>query len=182
MSKESNFPKEYSPELVAQIEEYGYPWYRAGVVMYDEYYDTFCMVEEAKVPDGHGGWKDAHDIWNLPAGRLMPGENFAGGALREALEETGYIVNLGDIVNMRVRSDGANSYVIVMYAATIVKQTQPVNPDEIRSLHWFTFDEIKELAEKGKLRSKDLVLNTIAKFKSGVTFPSDFIEDCTKRK
>ena len=39
-----------------------------------------------------------YDDWSLPKGKLEGGESFEQAALREVLEETGYVCTLGDLL------------------------------------------------------------------------------------
>jgi len=46
--------------------------------------------------------KLARGLWSMPGGHLEPGESFADGAIREALEESGYQVTLGKILYQNI--------------------------------------------------------------------------------
>ncbi|MFA6460621.1 MAG: NUDIX hydrolase [Patescibacteria group bacterium] len=46
----------------------------------------------------------ARGLWSMPGGHLESEETFAEGAIREALEESGYQVDLGEIVYQNIIS------------------------------------------------------------------------------
>src|SRR5947209_3490394 len=103
-------------------------------------------------------------VVNQPAGHLEPNESFAEGARRETLEETGWTVELTELIGIYqwTRADGWQ-VLRVTFAA------QPVSHDAFRSLDsgieralWLTRAEIAA----SKLRSP-LVLRNIDDWKSG---------------
>jgi len=48
--------------------------------------------------------KLSRGFWSMPGGHLEPGESFTDGAIREALEESGYQVDLGEIIYQNIIS------------------------------------------------------------------------------
>jgi hypothetical protein len=57
--------------------------YIVGIVLINNQNEV-CLIQEAK--------KVCRGEWYLPAGRVEPGETFYDAAIREAKEETGYII------------------------------------------------------------------------------------------
>jgi 8-oxo-dGTP diphosphatase len=86
-------------------------------------------------------------VWRPPGGGVKPGEDFAAGAVREALEETGlrielqrYLVaseatfrNGGRVLDWRTH---------VFLATTEDEQLAPGDPDEIAAARWGTIPEL----------------------------------------
>jgi 8-oxo-dGTP diphosphatase len=89
----------------------------------------------------------AADVWRPPGGGIKPGEDFAAGALREALEETGLRVELrrylvaSDVV---FRNAGRELpwRTHVFLAETQDETIVPGDPDEIAEARWGTLDEL----------------------------------------
>jgi ADP-ribose pyrophosphatase YjhB (NUDIX family) len=89
----------------------------------------------------------AADVWRPPGGGIKPGEDFAAGAVREALEETGLHVDLrrylvaSDVV---FRNAGrqlpwqTHVFLAETEDATIVTG----DPEEIAEARWGTLDEL----------------------------------------
>jgi 8-oxo-dGTP diphosphatase len=89
----------------------------------------------------------AEGIWRPPGGGIKPGEEFATGALREALEETGLHVRLDRYL---VRTRATFTYEIeelhwqthVFSALTEETELAPQDPAEIAEARWGTLTEL----------------------------------------
>jgi 8-oxo-dGTP pyrophosphatase MutT (NUDIX family) len=89
----------------------------------------------------------AEGIWRTPGGGIKPGENFAAGAVREALEETGLQVTLERyLVDAHAWFTFAGSVLAwrthVLSARTTGRQLAPRDGDEIAEARWGTLDEL----------------------------------------
>lgn len=89
----------------------------------------------------------AAGVWRPPGGGIHPGEDFVGGAVREALEETGLRVELRRyLVETRVvfRNDGRELpwRTHVLLAETDDERLAPGDPDEIEAARWGTLEEL----------------------------------------
>ncbi len=113
----------------------------AGCVIQNEE-RKFLLVQE-KQPDVYG-------LWNLPAGHVDKGESIEHAAVREAKEETGYDVELGDKIG--IYHETVESPVRHAFKAKIIGGDLIVQPDEILDAKWFNFDEITAMKQDGKLR------------------------------
>ncbi|MGD8373523.1 MAG: NUDIX domain-containing protein [Candidatus Woesebacteria bacterium] len=112
----------------------------AGCLICDD--DKYLLVQERKA--------SVHGQWNLPAGRVHEGESLEQAAAREALEETGYVVEVGRQVI--VAHYAANEPVLHAYEAKIVGGDLQPSPDDVLDAKWLTLNEIVELHKQGKLR------------------------------
>lgn len=99
----------------------------------------------------------AHGMWNLPAGRVDEGETLEQTAVREAKEETGYDVELGE--HALVIHEAVERPVKHAFTAKIIGGELDFPEYEIMDAKWFTYDEI--LAMKGQLRNVEYVLGAI---------------------
>ncbi len=86
-------------------------------------------------------------VWRPPGGGIKPGEDFAAGAVRESLEETGLEVALERyLVDARAQftHDGRTLdwRTHVFLARTLDEQLAPVDGDEIAAARWGTLAEL----------------------------------------
>ncbi len=111
--------------------------------------DGKVLLVQEKQPKVYGKW-------NLPAGRVDVGETIEQAAVREVLEETGFVVELGK--KLTIQHFSAERPVMHGFAATITGGELKIPEDELIGADWFTLDEILALQEEGKLRSEWIVL------------------------
>jgi len=86
-------------------------------------------------------------VWRPPGGGVKPGEDFAAGAVREALEETGLHVSLERYLvasEAVFRCDGRELawQTHVLLARTNDVELAPDDPDEIAAARWGTLEEL----------------------------------------
>lgn len=89
----------------------------------------------------------AEDVWRPPGGGIHPGEEFADGALREALEETGlhvelrrYLVDAHALFTNAGRELHWRTH--VFHAETRDTEIAVGDPIEIADARWGTLDEL----------------------------------------
>lgn len=101
----------------------------------------FLLVHERK----HG------QLWYLPAGRVEPGESWAQGALREALEETGVPVVLEGVLEIQHTPRLDSARVRVIFVARPADDTPPKSQPDEESLEagWFSLEEAAQLPLRG---------------------------------
>jgi ADP-ribose pyrophosphatase YjhB (NUDIX family) len=93
-------------------------------------------------------------VWRPPGGGIRPGEDLVGGAVREALEETGLHVELRRylVETHAVFRNGGRELpwrTHVFLAETEDEEVTPGDPDEIEAARWGTLPELA-----GPLRSR----------------------------
>ena len=83
--------------------------------------------------------------WDIPGGFLEPGEHPADGAAREIREETGLIVEIGDLLGIWIDDyayDEAESYTLCCYYVARPVGGQTRADDDAAGLRWFGPDEL----------------------------------------
>lgn len=102
----------------------------------------YLLVQE-KQPEVYG-------LWNLPAGHVDKGETIESAAKREAQEETGYDVKLGNKIG--IYHETLESPVRHAFVAKIIGGELKVDTEEILDVKWFSYEEISQMRTDGKLR------------------------------
>lgn len=147
------------------------PWYpRKTVAVVVEQQDNlkdplrsrFLMVEERS---------DGKIVFNQPAGHLDPGESLAAAALREALEETGWDLELTAFLGLYhyVAPKGQDSYIRSCFVARAVAERPGylLDPDVIAA-RWLSLAELQQRPDQ--IRSP-LVLPVIEDYLAGRSYP-----------
>lgn len=81
-------------------------------------------------------------LWELPGGKVAPGESEAVGLARELLEELGVVVTVG----ARLGGDVALSETMTLRAYRVTQIGGALQPNDHRALRWVTVDELETLA------------------------------------
>jgi ADP-ribose pyrophosphatase len=91
-------------------------------------------------------------IWELPAGRLDPGETALAAAKRELAEETGYRARKWTRLVSFYASPGYVAEKMTIYIATglTAGQATPMEDERI-DCHWFTTTEINARIQQGRI-------------------------------
>ncbi|MCE5198273.1 MAG: NUDIX hydrolase [Armatimonadota bacterium] len=94
------------------------------------------------------GHEPSKGLWSLPGGSIELGETMREAAAREVLEETGLVVEVGDIGGVhdaiiRQGNELAFHYVIITFHARIVSGELKAGSDAADA-RWVSLDEIKD--------------------------------------
>jgi ADP-ribose pyrophosphatase len=91
-------------------------------------------------------------LWELPAGRLDPGETPLKAAKRELIEETGYRAKKWQKLAVFYASPGFLAEKMTIYLATqLTLGERKLMEDERISMRWFKADELDKAIEAGKI-------------------------------
>lgn len=80
-------------------------------------------------------------LWELPGGKVAPGESDAAGLARELLEELGVEVTVGE----RLGDDVALGDEMTLRAYRVSQTGGALHPNDHRALRWVTVDELDAL-------------------------------------
>ncbi len=91
-------------------------------------------------------------LWELPAGRVDPGEKPKQAARRELAEETGYKATKLEKLVTFYASPGFLAEKMTIYLATGLKAGKSTPMDDERiSMEWFSAKDLDKLIESGKI-------------------------------
>lgn len=140
------------------------PHATVAVIVEDEQ-GRFLLVEECS---------DGKIVYNQPAGHIEEGEAIQHAARREALEETGWEVELQDFLGLYTYLAPANgvTYYRLCFSARALRKVTDELDDGIIAAHWLSLEELRQ--EPEKLRSP-LVLQCIEDYRNGRRFPLEVI-------
>lgn len=148
---------------------WGDSWYRAGVIVTNDR-GEFLLVEELRARI-NGAWYDVQDMWNVPSGSCREDERIIDAAIREAREELGRGVKLIGLCAIKQGHHNDDPAVTFIFAAELTGETYDFNHKEIKSQRYFSESAIYDLNNQGKLRSADLVLQTVQNYQRGLIVP-----------
>ena len=105
-----------------------------AIVIHD---DALLMVQRAQEP-GKG-------LWSLPGGRVEKGEYLAEALRREVLEETGLVVDVGELAGILEVPGEELHYVILDYNATVVGDPTVRAGTDASDVRWIPLDRVAHM-------------------------------------
>lgn len=104
-----------------------------------------------------GGW-----LWELPAGKLEPGEPPLATAQRELIEEAGVRGATWRSLGSYLSSPGVFSEVLHLFLATELEPAAVAHEQaEVIEVHWVAFAEACQWAENGEIRDGKTALGLL---------------------
>jgi ADP-ribose pyrophosphatase YjhB (NUDIX family) len=130
--------------------------------------NSFLMVKETEF---------GRSVINQPAGHVEPGEDIIDAAVRETYEETGWnveIENLIGIYSSKAKVSGITYYRLAFSARVISHDEQACIDQDIDEVLWLTMEQISSNSDR--LRS-ELVISCINDFNQGLIFPLEIFRN-----
>ncbi len=117
--------------------------------------ERVCLLRQYR--HAAGGW-----LWELPAGKLEPGEDPRTTARRELAEEAGLRAQHLEPLGRTLTTPGFSDEVIHLFRATGLEScaAQP-QADEVIEVHWFTRREIADMLSAGMLEDAKTLLGLL---------------------
>ena len=114
------------------------------------------------------------DLWELPAGRLDPGETPAEGARRELEEEAGVSAAELEPIALYYTTPGFCDEAMHLFRATkLTRVAARPEPDERIEAAWYSLEEARAMIERGEVREgKTLVALLLESERRRQTVPS----------
>jgi ADP-ribose pyrophosphatase len=117
----------------------------SAVIMTVDDKKRILLVRQFRLPAGAS-------IWELPAGRLDPGENPLQAAKRELIEETGFRARKWKKLAVFYGSPGYVAEKMTIYLATGLTAGEPHPMDDERiECRWFSSKKLDKMLQSGKI-------------------------------
>jgi ADP-ribose pyrophosphatase len=117
----------------------------SAVMMAVDERDRVLLVKQYRLPA-------ERELWELPAGRIDPGENALQAAKRELREETGYSAKKWTRLITFWASPGyVDEKMNIFLASELTEGSQEPMEDERIEIRWFTRKELQESVRAGKI-------------------------------
>jgi 8-oxo-dGTP pyrophosphatase MutT (NUDIX family) len=121
------------------------PQKAAGAVVHDDGRGVLLLWRHRFITDTWG--------WEVPAGRIDPGETAAAAAAREVLEETGWRVDDVRLMCTTQPTNGLSDHEFVLFEATGATYVgDPVDAFEAERVEWVPVDDVRRLVRDGEVR------------------------------
>jgi ADP-ribose pyrophosphatase YjhB (NUDIX family) len=103
------------------------------------------IVRDGRVLLARRAGEPRRGTWDVVGGFLEPHEHPSEGAIREAREETGLDVTLGDLVGIFIDTYGDEGlYTFNVYYLAEAPEGEPIPASDVTELRWFALDEIPD--------------------------------------
>jgi len=103
-----------------------------------------AVVDEGRILLVKRGNEPNRGLWAVPGGKVRRGERLVDTARREALEETGLDVQVGEVVWVGEHIDDTHHIVLVDFAARVVGGRLQPGDDAVEA-SWVALDEAEAL-------------------------------------
>lgn len=123
--------------VIEKYHQLHYPKEAVVVVIFNEKNDIL-FIHNRRYTVGHLEWE-------IPAGRIEPGEDIETAAKREAQEETGCELKNLKYLCCQNPCNGMSDAMVHVIAATVSAENNIMDTDEVSSKRWFTEEEYLEL-------------------------------------
>ena len=120
------------------------PSQAAGVVVHDDQRGLLLLWRHRFITDSWG--------WEIPAGRIEPGETSLQAAEREVLEETGWRTSPPRPLVTYQPTNGLSDQVFNIFLADGATYVgEPTDPGESERIEWVPLDEVRAIVQRGEM-------------------------------
>jgi 8-oxo-dGTP pyrophosphatase MutT (NUDIX family) len=136
----------------------------AAIVALDEQHQV-CLLRQYR--PAAPGW-----VWELPAGRLEPGEPPAETARRELIEEAGRTADSWTSLGSILSSPGVFAETIHLFLARQLHAVELQHErHEVIEVHWLPLQKATEMAHSGELCDAKTIIGLLRAYHSLVELP-----------
>jgi 8-oxo-dGTP pyrophosphatase MutT (NUDIX family) len=116
----------------------------AGVIVHDVHRGLLLLWRHRFITDSWG--------WEIPAGRVDPGETPVQAAEREVLEETGWRAGpLRPLVSYQPTNGLSDQVFTIFLAGGASYVGEPTDPGESERIEWVPVDEVRAIVQRGDM-------------------------------
>lgn len=135
-----------------------------------------CVIDNNKILMVQENKSDIQGLWDLPGGKVKINEDIKQAAIRETLEETGYNIDLDNILLIQNYITNKGVLLIIYFYATLSDSRQvEYRKNEISNVKWFTLEEIKNIPKKN-IRGGDGIDKILYNIENQIKYPSDIFD------
>ena len=135
-----------------------------------------CVIDNKKILMVQENKPDIQGLWDLPGGKLEVNEDIKQTAIRETLEETGYNIDLNNILLIQNYINDRGVLLIIYFYATLSDSVQvEYRKNEINNVQWFTLEEIERIS-KENIRGGDGFDKLLYNIRNKITYPLDILD------
>ena len=135
-----------------------------------------CVINNNKILMVQENKSDIQGLWDLPGGRVKINEDIKQAAIRETLEETGYNIDLDNILLIQNYITNRGVLLIIYFYATLSDSRQvEYRKSEISNVKWFTLEEIKNIPKKN-IRGGDGIDKILYNIENQIKYPLDILD------
>ena len=135
-----------------------------------------CVVDNNKVLLVQENKKEIKGLWDLPGGKVKSDEDIKQAVIREILEETGYKIDVNNILLIQNYVTDTGVLLIIFFNAKLLDNKQlKYRENEIKSVKWFTLEELKNIP-KDKIRGGDGFDKILDNIENNKSYPLDILD------
>lgn len=98
------------------------------------------------------------DLWEIPAGKIEPGEDALSCARRELREETGYVAERWTQLTSFFTSPGFSNERITLFRASGLQEVEPPSADEIAELLVLPIEQAERMILSSEITDAKTIL------------------------
>ena len=135
-----------------------------------------CVIDNNKILMVQENKSDIQGLWDLPGGKVKINEDIKQAAIRETLEETGYNIDLDNILLIQNYITNRGVLLIIYFYATLSDSRQvEYRKSEISNVKWFTLEDIKNIPKKN-IRGGDGIDKILYNIENQIKYPLDILD------